>query len=164
MWQIERQWYAVRFCCLGFFNINKLCVFYSHKKNIGTLTLNWGEFINPILEAKIFHYFLTFFLIELRKIQIHIWKALKKLGRVLHILKMPKITIYLPKNALKDFTVLIILCLYQYARPKFYYTRNTPSDFESSLRLLYLRYCYHSCFIWCIIVRKELSSRFQALF
>ena len=38
------------------------------------------------------------------------------------------------------------------------YTRNTPTDFERSLWILYLRYWYNSSFILCIIAIKELLS------
>ena len=42
-----------------------------------------------------------------------------------------------------------------------YYTRNTLTDFERSLWILYLRYWYHSSFIVCIIAIQELLSHLE---
>ena len=76
---------------------------------------------------------------ELQKIQNQFWKALKKWAWVFKVPEILKMSSSPAKMLSKNWT----FCIYQYAWRKSYYTRNTPADFEGSLWVLCLRYCYH---------------------
>ena len=45
-----------------------------------------------------------------------------------------------------------------------YFTRNRITDFEGAVWILCLRYWHHLFFYLCIIVKKEMSSHFGAIY
>ena len=92
-----------------------------------------------------------------RKILETVLESSQKVREGISLTKNPKNAVNPAKNGRQNLSFCKCFVLFNFWRV-LYYTRKTPSDFERSLWILYLRYWYHSSFILCIIAIKELLS------